>query len=143
MARRASKHCERFDPAYVKQGQTDYRQTFCQGRDRPPFAVSSVLVVRLWFTDLRGHGGAAGIVPNGQYHIDRVAEAGQIHAHALRLELLCLKGENVVAERRNLNLQVQAVDDPLKRKIFRCDSAGMSLTESLRRRSQSAGSRFP
>jgi hypothetical protein len=73
-------------------------------------------LVRLWFTDLRDHGGAAGIVPNGQYHIDRVAEAGQIHAYALRLELLCLEGENVVAERRNLNLQVQAVDDPLKRK---------------------------
>jgi hypothetical protein len=33
-------------------------------------------------------GGAAGIVPNGQYHGDWVGEAGQIHAFSLRLHRL-------------------------------------------------------
>ena len=55
--------------------------------------------------------GAAGIVPNGQYHSDRVGEAGQIHASAL-----CLECEHVVAERHDLRLQTHAVNAPLKRK---------------------------
>ena len=53
----------------------------------------------------------AGVNTNGQYDSDRVGERGQIHACAL-----CLECENVVAERRNLNLQAHAVDSPLKRK---------------------------
>jgi hypothetical protein len=61
--------------------------------------------------ELRSRSRAAGVIPNGEYHSDRVGESGQIRARAL-----CLEGETVVAERDNLNLQAHAVDSSLKGK---------------------------